>query len=230
MMLHTTRSLDKLVEEQLQRWQTQKQAETKKVRERPKPVITISRETGSRGSEVARRLSRKLNMDLIGAGIIQQVAESADISAKVVESLDEKNISLLDGWLTALFQKQHLWADVYLQHLTKVIGTIGQQGNAIIVGRGAHFILPPENTFRLRFIAPLETRIRNIMGDRKYSWEEAESFIYKTEAERLSYLRRYYHADAADPHHYDMIINTGFVPLDGAVEAVISALKVWEER
>lgn len=223
----TSRSLDKLVEEQLQRWQAV-QKEKKKAREKPRPVITVSREAGSRGSEVARRLASRLQMDIIGAGIIQQVAESADISAKLVESLDEKDVSVLDNWITSLFKTKHLWPDQYLRHLLKVLGTIGRQGNAIIVGRGAQFVLPPESTFRLRFIAPLEKRIRYIMEDRGYAYEAAEQYVYKTESERRAYLRRYFNMDVTDPAHYDLTINTGTVPLDGAVDAVVAAFQAWD--
>ena len=95
-------------------------------------------------------------MDLIGGGIISKVAESAKMSTKVVQTLDEKAISTLDSWIDSLFVSRHLWPDVYLRHLTKVIMTIGEHGNTIIVGRGAGYILPPETTFRVKIVAPIE--------------------------------------------------------------------------
>ena len=100
---------------------------------KPGPVITVSREPGSGGSEIARRLAEKLKMDLVGAQIIQKIAESANMSAKVIESLDEKEVTRRDDWLSSMFETRHLWVDDYLHHLTKVIGTFGRQGNMIIV-------------------------------------------------------------------------------------------------
>ncbi|MEI8173825.1 MAG: cytidylate kinase-like family protein, partial [Deltaproteobacteria bacterium] len=144
-----TRSIEKLVDEQLKKWQIQTR-ELKEEKAKPGPVLTVSREPGSGGSEIARRLARDLNMDLIGAQIIQKIAESADMSTRVIESLDEKEVTRRDNWLDSLFETRHLWLDDYLFHLTKVIGTIGRQGNVVIVGRGAQYILPPEDTFRLR--------------------------------------------------------------------------------
>jgi hypothetical protein len=128
-----TRSIEVLVDEQLKKWQIQTK-ERKTVKAKPGPVITISREPGSGGSEVARRLAGDLNMDLVGAQIIQKIAESADMSTRVIHSLDEKEVSTRDTWLDSLFETRHLWPDQYLYHLTKVIGTMGRQGNFIIVG------------------------------------------------------------------------------------------------
>ena len=120
-----TRSIDLLVEDQLKKWQLQTK-ERKAEKAQPGPVITISREPGAGGSEIARRLAQELKMDLVGAQIIQKIAESAEISTKVISSLDEKEITRRDDWLTSLFETRHLWVDNYLFHLTKVVGTIGR--------------------------------------------------------------------------------------------------------
>jgi cytidylate kinase len=230
MTIATSRSLNRLVEEQLNRWRAQKREE-KKVTEviRPEPCITISREPGSGGSEIARRLARALTMDIIGAQIIQQVAERAEMSEKVIASLDEKAVRLMDSWLDSLFQTRHLWPDEYLHHLTQVIATIGRQGNAVIVGRGANFILPSEETFRVRVIAPREIRIRNVMRDSKADWKTAENYVYKTEADRSAYIRKHFQIDWTNPDLYDLIVNTGHMGIEGAVEGVKASFLVWKE-
>src|SRR5512136_692879 len=214
-----TRSLNSMVEEQLTKWKSAT-TERKEVKAKPVPVITISREPGSGGSEIARRLAQDLKMDLVGAQIIQKIAESADISAKLIESLDEKQITRRDDWLSSLIEIRHLWVDAYLRHLTKVIGTFGKQGNFIIVGRGAQYILPPEDTFRLRFIADMEVKIRNVMRDFGSSREDAQKYVIKTDSDRRAYLRKYFNADVTNPSDYDIVINTGKLGIDGAVEAV----------
>jgi len=221
------RSIEKLVDEQLKKWQIQTR-ELKAEKAKPGPVITISREPGSGGSEIARRLSKDLKMDLIGAQIIQKIAESADMSAKVIESLDEKEVTRRDNWLDSLFETRHLWLDEYLFHLTKVIGTIGGQGNAVIVGRGAQYILPPEDTFRLRFIAPMEFRIQNVMRGYASTTQEAAKYIIKTDSDRRAYLRKYFNADVTDPSSYDLVINTGKLGIEGSVEAVKTAFNHWK--
>jgi len=224
-----TRSIEFLVEDQLKKWQLQTK-ERKAEKAKPGPVVTISREPGTGGSEIARRLAQELKIDLVGAQIIQKIAESAEMSTKVISSLDEKEITRRDDWLTSLFETRHLWVDNYLFHLTKVIGTIGKQGNIIIVGRGAQYILPPEDTFRLRFIAPMEIKIENVIRDFGSSRSDAEKYIIKTDSDRQAYLRKYFNADVSDPSHYDMVINTGKSGIDGAVEAVKAAFTIWKRK
>ena len=227
-------TMDRMVEQQLKKWRTRigegegldvfdYGLEMEKVK--GGPVITISREPGSGGSEIARKLAIDLSMDLMGDQIIQHVAESARMSRKVIESLDEKEVTLRDTLLNTLFRDRHLWPDEYLQHLTKVVATVGRYGNAIIVGRGANYILPQAGTFRVRIIAPLEYRIKHVMEDRKYEKAQAEQYVVKTENDRKAFVRKYFNADVADPKQYDIIINTGSVTISGGAEAIKVALR-----
>jgi cytidylate kinase len=220
------RSVERLVEEQLQKWNL-RGTERKKKGVKPGPVITISREPGCGGTKIAKRLAEQLDMDLFGGQIIQKVAESVEMSTKVIESLDEKEMTKRDDWLTALFESRHLWPDRYLHHLTKVIGTIGRYGNAVILGRGANYILPQENTFRVRFIAPMEVKLKNVIRTTR---EEAEKYIMKTESERRAFVHQYFHADLTDIDHYDMIINMGKISVAAAVEAIKCAFLVWKKQ
>lgn len=207
-----------VVDQQLEKWR-------KEGKIKPRPTITVSRDPGAGGSEISRKLAQDLGMDLMGGQIISRVAESANMSEKVVKTLDEKHVSKMDSWINSLFTSRHLWPDVYLQHLTKVIGAIGQHGNAIIVGRGAQFILPPERTFRLRFVAPMEQRIQKIAKDRSCSPEEAESYIIKTENDRAAFIKKAFHEDIASPLHYDLVLNTAGLTINEAVEVIKNAFK-----
>jgi len=218
-----SRSIEQLVEEQLKRWHAQR-AKRRESQAKPGPVITVSRETGTGGSEVARRLAQKLGMDLMGGQIIQKVAESVQMSTKVIESLDEREITKRDEWLSALFGSRHLWSDQYFHHLTKVIGTIGRHGSAVVVGRGAHHILPQEDTYRVRFIAPLDFRIEHMIAEHSLCREEAEKFILQTDADRRAFIRKYFHVDITEPGQYDLILNLATLSIDGAVDTIKVAL------
>ena len=131
------RSIEQIVDEQVQRWHML-QAEEVKEKKRI-PLITVSREPGSGGSVLAEKIAEMLGLDLFHGEIIQEMAESARISARLMESLDEKGISFVADWVSTLVNERHLWPDQYLQHLMKVITTIGKHGSAVIVGRGANF-------------------------------------------------------------------------------------------
>ena len=217
-----SRSVLQIVEEQVRKWQI---TTTGQKPLKPKTtVITVSREPGSGGNLVARGVSKKLGMDLFHQEVIHEMAKSAKVSARFVQTLDEKAMNVLDEWIAALVDDRHLWPDQYLQHLMKVIGTIGQHGSAVMVGRGGNFIVPPEKRMRVRVMAPMEFRIKRVAADFKVSPKAARRRVVRTESDRRAFIRKYFNADIDDPANYDLILNTGTISIDSAVDAVIGAL------
>ncbi|MFB3925860.1 MAG: AAA family ATPase [Syntrophales bacterium] len=214
--------VQKLVEDQVRKWNQMN-------RERPQqvsPVITISRELGSGGTELAKALAERLKLDLYGSRIIDEVAKSSKMSATVIGTLDEKGRSMLDDWISILEKERNIWGYEYLRHLVKVIGTIGKHGRAVILGRGAHLILPKEDIFRVRVIAPMDVKIKNIKKELKISTEEARKRIISVESEREAFIHKYFHQDIEDASQYDLIINTGYIDPVCAASVVIAALYV----
>ena len=216
------RSIGQIVEEQVQKWhvsQIEKADETEAL-----PVVTISREPGSGGSIVAKKLAEKLEFDIFNKNFVQGMAEGTKISERFFETVDEKGVSVWNEWISSLVDYRHLWPDQYLKHLMQVIGTIGKHGRAIIVGRGANFVLPPSRRFRVRIVAPEKKRIEKISIDYGISLNEAKRRIIKTESDRRAFIRKYFNADIKDPVNYDLVINTGTISLDVAADAIKGAL------
>jgi cytidylate kinase len=222
------RSLLRIIEDQCRAWQMGQQ-ETAAPVAGPQ-IITVSREPGSGGKLVAAGVAEALGYDMFHQEVLHEMAKSADMNRCVMETLDEKGLSVLDEWIASLVDARHLWPDRYLQHLMRVIGAIGKHGRAVLVGRGANFILPPEVRFRVRVIAPREDRIRNVSREFGVSEEMARRRVLKTESERKAFIRKYFHADISDPANYDLVINTAAVGIAAAVSAVKSAMTVFREE
>jgi cytidylate kinase len=217
-----TRSVEQIIEEQVRRWQIMR-TEEKKEEERIS-TVTFSREHGSGGDILAERLAKKLGYELFHQEVLHNMAESARVSVQFLETLDEKGVSVLDEWISSLVDKRHLWPDRYLQHLMKIVGTIGNHGQAIIIGRGSNFVLPPNKRLSIRVIAPMEERIRNVSKELDITVEEAKQRVIKIESDRKAFIKKYFNADIADIFNYDLIINTGTLGIDEAVNAVNGAL------
>jgi len=217
-----SRSIELIIEEQMQRWQLMK---SKKVTEKQGvSTITISREPGSGGRVVAKKLAAKLDFKVFHQEVLLEIAKRADVSDKLLATLDEKGLTVLEDCISALVYDRHLWPDEYLKHLMKVIGAIGEHGRAIIVGRGANFVVPPQNRLRLRIVAPQNVRIANVARVFDVTTEDARRRIIRTESDRRAFIRKYFNADITDPNNYDIVINTGALEIDKAVEAVIATL------
>lgn len=220
--------LESILEEQVLKWQ--KQSDRRKKKAVPKqPVITISRQPGIPSDKLIAKIAAELKLDVFDNEIINAVAESVKMSEKVVASLDEKTRGTLDNWIQVLKSTRYLLPDIYISHLTKVIGAIAEQGGAIIVGRGANLILPPEKTLRIRLVAPMGLRIVHVSNEKDVtSIDAAQRMINKKESEQRAYIRKYFEVDIDDPVHYDLVINTQFISDDKIIEMVRGAIKIEE--
>jgi len=216
-----SRSVPQIIEEQIHRWQLLKKED--RVEKSGVSIITISREPGSGGRVVAERLTERMGFDLFDHEVLHGMAKSADVSDKILETLDERGLSILEDWISSLVHQRHLWPDRYLHHLLKVIGAVGKHGRAVIVGRGANFILPPENCCRVRIVAPPEQRIAAVSRTFNVTPEEARRHVIRTESDRRAFIRKYFNADITNPANYDIVINMEAVTIDTAVQTILAA-------
>ena len=221
MKIKKSRPIQQIIDDQVNKWKSAlPHKEEKKI-----TVVTISRQAGSGGHVLAQQLAQKLGFDFFDQEITQAVAENAHMRTLMVESLDEKGISAIDDIISSVVEKHHLWGYEYMQHLLKVIATIGKHGNAVILGRGANFILPREEILRVRAVAPLAVRVKNIAEWLKVSSEEAKEYIQKIELERKDFIKKYFKADIDNPENNDLVINLEKLSIETAIEIVKAALK-----
>jgi cytidylate kinase len=216
------RSITAIVEEQVQKWQMLHKEKKQVV---PLPIITISREPGSGGRLVAKAIAEDLGMDLFHQEVLHEMAKSAQVSSQLLETLDEKGLNTLEHWVSSMVNERHLWPDEYSQHLMKVIGTIAKHGNAVLVGRGANFVIPREKRFSVRVIAPQALRIANVARAFDLSAEDATRRVIRTSSDRRAFVRKYFNADIADPLNYDMVLNTETLTVAQAARAVSCIFK-----
>jgi cytidylate kinase len=223
-MVTKEESIAQFVKQQIKRWESGT-AEKDRRPEPHIPVITVSMEPGSGGSLVAQEVADRLGFDYFHRDIIQGIAKSAKIRTTVIETLEKERLSGIEDFISSLYKDQYLYPGIYMQHLVKVVNTIADHGRAVIVGRGANFILPPEERFSVRVVAPLEIRIQNVARAYKVSAEKAKKRVIGRESRRSAFIRKSYNADISDPENYDLTINTGRMRIETAVEAVIAAVK-----
>jgi len=213
------RSLDKIVEEQIKRWQVDQK---KKYKKPIRPVITISRLPGAGGRLLAKKLADDLKIDLFDSAIVEEIAKNSNVSLRIVQTLDEQDRSIFDDWIQMLGES-HMWSYEYLEHLIKVVSGIGAHGHAIIVGRGASYILPKEVCLRVLVVSPLQTRIDNVIKAYGVSENETKRRVLRTESDRKAFIRKYFDADMTDPMNYDLVINTQNFDIDTAAKIVTEA-------
>ena len=206
-------SIETFIKDQIEKWKKQTQTHI--------PVLTISSEPGSGGRVIARGLAKRLGIDLFDRDIVKEIAESAHISGAVIETMEKDRLSGIKDFISSLVNDRYLWPGVYLDHLMKVVAAIASHGNAIIVGRGANFLIPLEDRLSVRVIAPLEVRVKNVAKEFGVTLEEAKRRVINRENRRSTFIRQSFNADVADPRNYDLVVNTQKLDIDASLGAVI---------
>ncbi len=206
-------SIETFIKEQIEKWEKQTQTHI--------PVITISSEPGSGGRVIALGLAKRLGIDLFDRDIVKEIAESAHISGAVIETMEKDRLSGIKDFISSLVNDRYLWPGVYLDHLMKVVAAIASHGNAVIVGRGANFLIPAEDRLSVRVIAPIEVRVNNVAKEFGVTREEAKRRVINRENRRSAFIRQSFNADVADPRNYDLVVNTQKIDIDASLGAVI---------
>lgn len=118
----------------------------------------------------------------------------------------------------------------YMIHLGQIVLSMSRLGGVILMGRGGNFILGPKRGFHIRFIAPLDKRIQNLITYKKMERKAAGKLIEKSDAARREFIRKIFGADIDAPQHYDMVINAGYMDVEELLDVVTTAIRAKFEK
>jgi cytidylate kinase len=173
--------------------------------------ITISRELGSGGEEIARTLSDLMKWQLYDREILNYMSQDLNVHVKALESVDEQTIGWIKDSLAPLFNvktSQHVEQLSYYKHLGKVLLVIAKHGRAVIVGRAAGLLLPRDRGLSVRVTASFEHRCKQIAEKNNISFEDAVPLVKKAEETQKNFVKNFLGQDISDTKHYDIICNT----------------------
>ena len=189
------------------------------------PTVTVSRERGSGGGSVAKLVTERLGFALFDSEIVDHVARSAAVDRLVIMHMDEHSQRSIKEWTDRLSQDKRFTTQSYMAHLTKTILTIGEKGRAVIIGRGAHLLLPAERCVRVRVIAPLALRTQRLSVGSEMEHSEAAALIAETDKQRAQFIQENFQQTDANPLLYDLVINTADIAAEAAAELVVRAVQ-----
>jgi cytidylate kinase len=198
-------------------------------------VITISRQYGAGGSDVARRVASALGWSVVDNELIEQVAQRAGIPMAEVAERDERApgfVERLTRTLAAatpeLFPPpEGTVADLdeaTLVRITEsVVGDMAARGRVVLVGRAAPAVLDQqEDALHVKLVAPRPFRIHAASQRLGMDPAEVVKIVDDTDAMRARYHREYYNREWADPLNYHMVLNTGALGLAGAAGVIVA--------
>ncbi len=221
--MRSPRSPRAIVDHQVQKW-SQQQKRTRSAKHLP-PVVTISRQYGGRGAAIARSVADRLGYSCWDQEILHEMARHANAPRVLFESLDERRRNAVTEVIGVFDERNQITASNYMKELMRVLHTLAEHGEAVIVGRGAHYILDPASTLRVRAVAELDIRIAGLAERNQISPEAAHSEARAVDSERRGFIRQNYDRDLEDPAGYDLTVNTGSLSLELATDLVVTCFR-----
>jgi len=190
-----------------------------------KRIITISRQFGSGGYEVGKKLAQALDISFYDKDIIRLAAEKSGMSKEVLERLDETMPSPLGqtfamGGSFALYNEMPLNDKVFFAE-SDVIRSLADRESCVIVGRCADYVLREcPNLYNIYVFADLPFRLERVKKDFNMDDKAAKNAIHSIDKRRASYYNFYTEKTwgAANSHH--MSIDSGFTGIDKTVEII----------
>lgn len=223
-MERAPRSVDAMVDAQVQRWLGERQR-VGTPSTSPPPVVTVSREFGARGAAVAKRVADQLQFSLWNRELLGAMAEHAHVDAAAMERFDEHHPSALAETMSGLIPGPARVSQLdYARELAYVVRNLVSRGGAVLVGRGLNFMVDGARALRVRVVCPLEQRIRELAGRERITTDNARAAITEADRDRRAFVRDLYGKDIDDPTGYDLWVNTGTMSLEHAADVVVAAV------
>ena len=180
-------------------------------------IITISRQTGSFGDEIAKATADRLGYSHIEKSQIGDVLLKYGFPASEVDKFDEKKPSI---WQTLSTQK-----NIFGYLIKAAVYDLAARDNIVIVGRGAQVILKDiPQALHVRVIAPYAIRVNRFMLQLGCEEKHARRIIHQNDRDSSGYIRTYFDSDWDDNHLYDLVINTRTLSMKNGVELITHAV------
>jgi cytidylate kinase len=186
-------------------------------------VITISREFGSEGDSIARKVAQAIDYHFVDQKFIGII-----LGQYGYVEFDKEYAALPTFWerFDAQREKQR---DVMVSMLNQVIQAVAHHGNVVLLGRSGFEVLGGfADVFHVRLQAPFPVRVRRVMAQQDIPLEQAESLVKQNDQVRMAFVEEFYRVPWGSIHAFDLVINTGKVSPEVATDMIINAAKTFE--
>ncbi len=204
-------------------------------------IVTIEREYGCGGGAIAAQLAEQLGWKLWDQLLAEEIARLANVPASAVSRCDEKMESALyrlaktfwrgsyerNSPLGSQVGNQVFDTDRMMAMMQGIMNKIAQEGNAVIVGRGAPYLLRENpGTFHVFLYAPRAEKIRRLVAAER-SRTEAEELVDSVDRERIAFVKHYFNANWPTRSLYHMMLNTA-VGNEPVVRTILNTMRLLE--
>ena len=188
-----------------------------------RPIISISRQCGSRGGDIGRLVAERLSFSFYSQELVHEIATAAHVGSGAVASFDEHPRGGLETMVREIIDGEAFAAPDYLRYLRAVLRAVGRRGRGVVVGRGSQVVLDPDLTLRVRTYAPLEERTRYTAERNATTLADGEATVRRVDRERAAFYRQHFAVDWEDAALYDLSINTSRLAPAECADVIVAA-------
>jgi cytidylate kinase len=203
-------------------------------------VLTVEREYGSGGAQIAKRAAERLGWRLWDQSLTNEIARLMECDCRFVEERAEKRDPLFHRLMMAFMRGSHEGslnaprlkmadADCIRGVTERVVKRAAEAGECVIVGRGsAYYLENRSDAFHVFIYAPLEDKIRRLRAEGKTD-EEARRLAETVDRDRAAFINQYFGVEWPDRHRFNLMINSK-IGVDAVVDAILSGIVLLEKR
>lgn len=200
-------------------------------------IITISREFGSGGREVGKRLADELGLAYYDREIITELARETGLTEEYIKNISEKGNYSYPFHFAKSFAVysglQSNQTEIMIAQ-QKILKEIAKKGNCVIVGRGANVILKDYNPMNIFVYADMESKInrcrRKATENENLTDRELENKIIQIDKDRRKYNSIISNQEWGDKRNYHLCINTSGIEIKNVISSIAEYIEEWFGR
>lgn len=203
-------------------------------------VLTIEREYGSGGADIAKAVANRLGWKLWDQLLTNEIARRMECDCKVVEQHEEKKDPLFYRLARAFMRGSYEGSqnahrikiadtDCIREVAERVVKDAAQSGNCVIVGRGsAYYLQDRVDAFHVFVYAPLQAKVQRLQAEGK-SDAEAVQLAETVDQDRAAFIKQYFGVEWPDRHRFHLMINSA-IGEETVIETILNGISMFDKR
>jgi len=220
-----------LIERQMRNWELAREQRRKVSKEAPAPAeqvkfyVAISRECGCGEEQIVETLARLTGFQKYDKEILDYMVSRKDVRHKLYGTLDDQTVGWIEDICSSLVLGPAVGEVEYFNRLCRAVLAVCHNVHAIIIGRGANFILPRDSGLAVRLVAPNNYRLEKYAKQTKLDLKAASEQMERIDRGRGRFIEGHFGKYAYDPRRYDLVINVCQFSENAVAETIVQAMQ-----
>jgi hypothetical protein len=188
-------------------------------------TVAVSREVGARGASVAARAGRKLGWPVYTQDQLEYLAQEGPERDRLFAEAPAGAVAWATAQYERLRREERLGPQEGMGAVARLMLVLAAAGDAVLVGRGAGYLLPAESTLHVRVVAPATDRAAYLGQWLRLPPDAADHERQAREARRADFVAEHFRRHPGDLDPFDIVLNTSRLGEEGCAELIVQAVR-----